>query len=611
MGYEEHEIGNSFKEWEDLLHPDDRELSMAKAAEYVASGLNHYETEFRLRHKNGEYIWILSRASCVRHIDGQPVSVFGIHIDITERKKYEMELRLLETAVEHLNDLVVITKAEPLTYPGPEIVFVNAAASRLTGYSKDELVGHSARRIHPGTPTEEREKQIEADLVSGKHVRLESKPCTKSGETVWLETEIIPVLDKTGMATHWVSIERDITERKREAAAKQELELQLRATQKMEAIGTLAAGIAHDFNNLLAAISGNLDLAYQDAEPGSSVTISLAEISKSTSRAKILVEQLLTFSRQKSQQFDVQEIGKVIEESIALVRAIVPPSIHVTSELCPLASLVLVNSTQINQVIVNLGINAWQSISSENGLIKISLDRLDTSNKSSACTRVLPDGPYIRLRVADNGMGISPQSLERIFEPFYTTKDVGKGTGLGLSVAHGIIAEQGGAILVESGEGIGSTFDVYLPYVEPSGIQNSLKTLEPKEPTKSGHHILFVDDEEAMVFVVKRILERRGYRVTACDCPDQALAEFTHQPQEFDLVVTDHNMPGTSGLELARKLLDIRPSMPIAIISGFVSDDLIKRAKALGIDEIIYKPSSVEDICESIAKLIESSASSA
>jgi signal transduction histidine kinase len=421
----------------------------------------------------------------------------------------------------------------------------------------------------------------------------------RDGSVLPVEISLSPLQSEDGLII--VATIGDITERLRAAEERRDLEGQLRQSQKMEAIGTLAGGIAHDFNNILTAIIGNAQMASQEADPDSTVAESLAEISRAGNRAADLVRQIMAFSRQQKQSRDTIALRTVTEEVVRLLRAALPASIDLAVSSDPATPHVVADPSQVHQVLMNLCTNAAQAMAAGGGRIDI---RLEPASLGLDAARVHPDlapGDYARLSVADTGSGMDQATLERIFEPFFTTKAPGAGTGLGLAVVHGIVKGHGGAITVRSRPDEGSTFDVYLPAAERSAPGAMAE--EPPIPRGAGQEILCVDDEPALVRLNERFLGRLGYRVTGFTRPRQALAALREDPMRFDLLLTDLSMPEMSGTELAREALAIQPGLPIAITTGLVTPDLLDNAEALGVREFLTKPTSLQDLAAALRRI--------
>jgi nitrogen-specific signal transduction histidine kinase/ActR/RegA family two-component response regulator len=407
-----------------------------------------------------------------------------------------------------------------------------------------------------------------------------------------------------------VGTHTDITDLRQAGAQQRALEAQLRESQKMEAIGTLAGGVAHDFNNLLAAILGNLVLAREDVGEHHPAQESLTEISRAAIRARQLVQQILTFSRRQTQEMQRQPLTPLVEEALGLMRSLLPAGIKLVARL-PSATLpVVADATQMQQVLMNLCTNAWQAMEGRSGDVTVALRevRLDAA-QALLLGDDLPSGAYACLSVADNGPGMDTDIQRRIFEPFFTTKAPGAGTGLGLAVVHGIVKTHHGAIALASRPGEGARFDVYLPL---AGAEQAVGTDAPPPSAPSeasaapGKHIVYIDDYEAMVFLVGRLLRKQGYRASTFNSGEEALDWLRAHPQEpEDLVVTDQNMPGMSGVDVASALAQWRPGLRVAIVSGHVNDQLLTAAAAAGVTEVMGKQDSMDALGDAIRELLE------
>ena len=393
-------------------------------------------------------------------------------------------------------------------------------------------------------------------------------------------------------------LEQQIGEQRRRG-----LESQLRQAQKMEALGTLAGGIAHDFNNILTAIGGNAELAAGDVGPDHPARVCLDEIGKAHGRAKDLVRRILLFSRAHEPQRKVIPLLPVVEEAMTLLRASLPAmiEIRVTHEAdLPLAS---VDATQVHQIIMNLGTNAAHAMREHGGTLSVHLDRVEITDVAAAPAADLTPGVYVRVAVRDTGAGMSPAILERLFEPFFTTKGL-EGTGLGLSVVHGIVRDHHGAIAVESEVGRGTMFRVYFPASSARATQDEVAARHA--PSRKGGHVMYVDDEEAIVFLMSRMLERIGYRVTGFTDAHDALQAFRMNPRGFDAVITDLAMRGSTGLELAREMCAIRPDVRIALASGY-ADNKEADARESGIALVIRKPADLDTLDRALDTLVHQS----
>ena len=394
---------------------------------------------------------------------------------------------------------------------------------------------------------------------------------------------------------------RDISEQAAAERVRAELEAQIREAQKMEALGTLSGGIAHDFNNILGAITGNLQLAREDLGNNPGAITSLDEIAKASTRAKDLVKQILDFTRRETPDFKVHAVRPLIEESIRMMRATLPPSIQIKAGAITDKLAILANESQISQVLLNLCTNAWHAMADNKGSICLSVDSVELTRASTRRGITLQPGRYVRIAVEDDGSGMDAATQERIFEPFFTTKPVGQGTGLGLAVVHGIIRSHHGFIDLKSAPGLGSTFEIFIPEaIAAVTAPAQLAAPGASAITGSDQHIAYIDDDEAMVFLVKRLLTRRGFRVSTFDSGAAALTAVRAAPDNYDLVVTDYNMPQESGLDVARELHDIRAALPVMLISGYITDETRNNAEALGIRYLVEKQNSIELLVDAI-----------
>ena len=344
-------------------------------------------------------------------------------------------------------------------------------------------------------------------------------------------------------------------------------ERQLQQVMKLQAIGTLAGGIAHDFNNILFPIVGYTELTMDDIPEDSQARQNLEEILKATNRAKELVQQILTFSRQNCQERKPLKVQSLIKEAVKLLRATIPSSIDIECNIDEFCGLIKGDPTQIHQIIMNLCTNAYHAMQETGGKLEVSLKEIDISYEQSVERVGMKVGKHVELVVKDSGHGMDPQVIERIFEPYYTTKKQGKGTGLGLSVIHGIVKNHGGDITVSSQPGRGSSFKVYLPIIDE--VEEEIRTDNPLIEINGKERILLIDDEQQIIDIERQILERLGYTVTAKTDSQEALEEFAAQPDHFDLVITDMTMPKMTGDQLAQQMMNIKPQIPVILCTGF------------------------------------------
>lgn len=401
-----------------------------------------------------------------------------------------------------------------------------------------------------------------------------------------------------------IDLTKEIEIRQKFERERAELEKQLFQLQKMETIGTLAGGIAHDFNNILTPILGYTDMALEELPPESNLRFDMEQINKAALRGKDLVQQILTFSREVDFEKKPIQLQPIISEVLNLLKASFPAGVEIKQHLDPKVGTVLADPTHIHQIIMNLCTNANHAMMKSGGTLEVKLDAVNVDQKSAEKIPNLKKGEYIRLTISDTGYGMDLKTKERIFEPFFTRKEVGSGSGLGLSVVHGIINNYGGAITVDSIMGKGTTFTIFLP-------KHGVSTISPdklnKKLVRGDEHILFVDDEPEITFMGKKMLENLGYKVTIKSDSQSALDEFMIDPDVYDLLVTDQNMPQIKGTEMASRMRKVRPGLKIIIITGYADnlseDDISKN----GISEVILKPMILDDFSKVIRRVLDKS----
>ncbi len=433
--------------------------------------------------------------------------------------------------------------------------------------------------------------------------------CIKDGATHWFEmnetTErenlffelgMSPVRDGKGTIIAAVEVIRDITDQKKLAD-------QLLQAQKMEAIGTLAGGIAHDFNNILTAILGYAELSKFEADPDSDLSKNLAEIISASRRAGDLIRQILTFSRRAEFKKQPLQIHSVVKEALKLIRGTIPSTIDIRQEIAGDCGSILADVTQIHQVIMNLCTNAYHAMQQQGGILIVKLQNTVISGETGDQPAGLAPRNYVRLTVSDTGHGMDETTLDRVFDPYFTTKKQGEGTGLGLATVHGIVENHGGTISVKSAINEGTTFDLYFPQVE-TAFSAALTGWGEKGSTSCQARILLVDDEEMLIRLGKNILTKLGHTVTAFSNSQDALDCFRKDPQAFDLLLTDQMMPGLTGLELAQQCLALRPELPIILATGYSEAISKEQAQAQGIGAILWKPVTINTMAETIQQAI-------
>ena len=486
-----------------------------------------------------------------------------------------------------LHEIVTDGAGVPVDY---RFLAVNPAFERMTGLRAADILGRTVLEVLPATEP--------YWIETYGRVALTGEPAHFEEYTAPLDRyfEVTAYRPSPGQ---FACIFTDVTDKLRAEEEKQKLRVQLQQAQKMEAIGTLAGGIAHDFNNILAAIVGYAEIARDDSAPGSTVAEDLEQVLKAAHRAKALVKQILAFSRQgESQQVAVQP-ALLIKETLKMLRSTLPTTISIRQDLAADGATIRADPSHIQQLVMNLCANAFQAMEEHGGTLSLVLRPLTLSQDEGE----LAAGDYLRLSIGDSGPGIAPEILPRIFDPFFTTKEVGKGTGMGLAIVHGIVKSCGGTITCRSTLGEGTVFEVTLPRLAEEIVAEERR--DGIQVPGGREHILFIDDEEMLREMGASILKRLGYRVTTRGSSLEALVSFENQPQSFDLVITDQTMPGMTGIDLARRMLQLRPELPIILCTGFSSQVSEERVKAVGIRGFALKPMSKTDIAVLVRQLLD------
>lgn len=589
----------TYETYVNLVHPEDRGYIDQKWAAALQG--EPYDIEHRILVQDSVK-WVQVRAEVEFNLDGSLRGGFGTVQDITGIKNAEAALRASK------EEYAVIFDQSPIAIElfdlEGELVMVNQACLEMFGVvDRQEIIGFklfedpnvdllAKSRLLLGE-----EVKFEAEYDFEKVKSLGLYRTTKSGKR-FLSTVISPIRDGSHRTGYIMQVQ-DITERRRAEEERGNLETQLRQAQKMEAIGTLAGGIAHDFNNILSAVIGYSDLALTELSKESPVSFYIEQIQQSGFRARDLVKQILAFSRQTEQEKRPLKMSLLVKETVKLLRASIPSTVEIRTAITARSEHVFADATQMHQVIMNLCTNAWQAMREEGGILGISLR--ETRLNSNTLNPELGSS-HLEIEIKDTGCGIPPQVIERIFDPYFTTKPRGEGTGLGLAVVQGIVKSHGGVITVESTPGAGATFRVFLPLLD-SGSKELAKESVPI-PLGKGH-ILYVDDELMLVDVGKAMLERLGYRVTSRVSSEEALDTFRADPDQYDLVITDYAMPKMSGIELAGELIRIRPCIPILMCTGFSEEVHPERLGRCGIKEVLLKPIISKDLALAVRRVLD------
>ena len=561
----------------------------ADLALLLAPGVQSYEAS--VQYADGIRHNVLFTKATFFDAEGKIAGMVGVMIDITARKRAEAESVRLVTAVEQLAEGIMIADTNWI------IQYANPAFERISGYDRDELIGQHTRILKNDHYDRAFYKGIRETLAGGEVWLGHVQERKKDGTLYDVEALVSPVRDEAGNIYNYVSIHRDITREVR-------LERELRQSQKMESIGTLAGGIAHDFNNILTSIIGYTEMAQTRVQEGSLVKRNLDQVLRSGFRARDLVKQILTISRQTEQERKPVQICPVVKEALKLLRSSLPTTVEIRQEIAvrPGEGVVLADPTQIHQVLMNLCTNAAHAMRPQGGILSVNLSEVEFDASLVCRYPGLRPGPYVKLIVSDTGCGMDAAVMERIFDPYFTTKGPGEGTGLGLSVVQGIVKSHGGAITVHSTPGEGTVFEVFLPRLEEAVI-TGVESVEPL-PTGS-EHILFVDDEETLVDLGRDILKSLGYSVTIRTHSLAALETFRAEPGAYDLLITDLTMPGITGLGLAKEVMATRADVPVILCTGFSDQINAEQARDVGVREVVMKPYDVATLAKTIRRVLQ------
>jgi PAS domain S-box-containing protein len=547
---------------------------------------------------DGALIYVEAHSSPIRYQKSQGILVFVRNI--TERKQTEESLLLSEDRDRRLFEDAVLGIFR--STPDGKIIDVNPAYARMFGFDSPDEVKSQVNDAAVGLYADPLRQNEIARMIFDTEgpVRVENIYRRKDGNVFTGNLHARAVRDREKKLLYIEGFVEDITERKRAEAEKAMLETQLLQAQKLEAIGTLAGGIAHDFNNILVPIIGYTELALSDMPHPNPMRQGLERILNAATRARDLVKQILAFGRAgKEQQQMPVEMSSIVKEALKLLSASLPSSIVIRQDIQK--GVALADETHIHQILLNLCTNAAHAMG-DKGILEVSLSRVDLKKSDLAEQSIvaLRPGQYLKLSVSDTGCGMDARTLERIFDPYFTTKEVGKGSGLGLAVVHGIVKRQGGAVTVQSEPGKGTLFCIFIPAIEAT-VDPIVET--GQELPTGTERILLVDDEQSVIEMEIAIFERLGYDVTPETDSLRALEIFSSRPGEFDLIITDYTMPNFTGIDLSKEIRRIQSDMPIILCTGFSEKVTEKGAMDLGV-ELAIKPFGMKQIAELVRKVL-------
>jgi len=562
----------------------------ADVMENGTTKINYEEPQVRA---DGTELWLRTSKVPLRNADSRVIGVFGSYEDITEyreaRERVARSEERYRNLVEQASDGILLTTAEG------KILEINSAIEEMLGFHRDEVLAkHFTDFVEPSTLNAN--PPMYEELRMGRAITNERFLVRSDGTAIPVEVSARQLPDG-----NLLGFIRDISERSASQKRERALEAQLRQSQKMEALGTLAGGVAHDFNNILLAIMGFTELVSETLPEGAEERADLQQVLHAADRGRQLVDRILAFSRPADDEPHPVAIDEVMRDVIPLLQSSLPRNVDVHTDIAECDRVVMADEALVNQIVLNLVTNAAHAMP-EGGRLDISLVEREFDDVIPHMHGELTPGRFFILSVSDAGRGIRPELVERIFEPFFTTKDVGQGTGLGLSIVHGIASSLDGAVSVSSVTGQGSTFTVYLPSHDAPARD---KVIEPADiPDAAGERILLVDDEPQLVAIGQRMLSRKGYEVMSFTDPIEAFAAFEAAPDRFDAIVTDFTMPGMNGTELSRRAREVRADLPIVLVTGYRDDTTRDKAVAGGLSMVLMKPYVGAELVRAVRKAL-------
>lgn len=564
-----------------FVHPDDIPVMEKEIQDAINTKDPNFsrQLEHRIIFTDESVGYINVQFFVVKDSRGNTIRTYGVNQDITERRQAEEELRRSEgrltSLVDSLFEALIVTDTKGM------IKFANPAACNLFGRKREQLI--DAQFGFPITMDE----------------MFEIKVNTPESETRYAEASAT-VTDWVGEKAYLISL-RDVTERRLAEQEREQMNAHLQQLQRTESIGTLAGGIAHDFNNILSPIIGFTELTMDQVKADPIAKDYLEQIYQSGKRAKDLVKQILVFSRQGENEFQPILLTSIVKEILKMLRSTLPATIEIRQDIAG-RQIVMGEPTGIHQILMNLCTNAKHAMGENGGVLSVSVEDVNFSFETVQKNPELRQSTYVRLRVEDTGHGMPPSVMEKIFEPYFTTKGKEGGTGLGLSVAHGIVKSHGGVITVKSKPGEGTAFDIYLPTSERDEEE---KQIPGQEPKKGNEHILLVDDEPSILQLTRQVLEKLGYKVSVRASSLEALELFKSKSDTFDLLLTDMTMPQMTGDKLALECTRIRPNLPVILSTGFSEKLNRQKTKNTGIHAFLYKPISKMDMAETVRNVLD------
>lgn len=602
QGYASDELSDQLTEWETRVHPEDKERVLAALNAHLAGKTPHYESEYRLRRKDGTYAWILDRGKVINRLkNGEALRVIGTHTDVTRRRATEDRLRESE---ERFRRLVEDAPESIFIQAEGRFVYANKACLELLGDVQGALLGRPVlERVH-----EESREQVVGRIARLNNERarvplVEETFLRKDGVAVPVEAAAIPfrVDGKDGALVFL----RDIAQRKAAEAARDALQAQFLHAQKLESVGRLAGGIAHDFNNILSVINGYSELAVSELAADTPLREHIETIHGAGQRAARLTRQLLAFSRKQVLVPKAVDVNTVVADMEKMFGRVIGETITLRTELKPDLPAVHADEGQLEQVIANLVINARDAMP-EGGTLSIATGTVRLETGDPRLLASMPAGDYVTLSVTDTGVGMDEETKANVFEPFFTTKAVGKGTGLGLAMVYGTVRQSEGGVTVDSAPGDGTTFTIYLPQASKNSLTALPAATHPLRSILGSETILVVEDESSIRAMSSRILEQAGYKVLSAADGQEAISMAAGYAGPIDLLFTDMVMPGMNGIALAAELALVRPEMKVLYTSGYSDSDVVQNDVLKKGVRFINKPFGVSDLLREVREVLAS-----
>ncbi|MFQ3609242.1 MAG: PAS domain S-box protein [Chloroherpetonaceae bacterium] len=582
LGYSDEAFSNHYDEWKSRLHPDDAAHAVATVNDLIKGKTTHFELLHRLRHKNGDYRWIVCNSIAIQNGEGKPTKIIGVHIDITSLRHKDLALRDSEEKFSRVFHRVPVA-ISIVELETKKFLDVNEHFEHIFELKRDEVIGKTLTELHFSVPSEH--TRIITDCLSRgvPAENLEYEFTCPSGKTRFLtySVETVVFMGKP----YVVTVTSDVTEQRLAQAEQQRLTEQLFQSQKLEAIGRLASGIAHDFNNVLGIIKMSSGILRHKLSNPDFLRY-LTSIEDAAQRGANISRQLLTFARREEPKMEPVSVQKVIEQVITMLRHSLPKTIDLKLQVLTTDDVIKGDSTQIYQAMLNLGINARDAMPN-GGEICFELSQVSSKFLEAKFGKQF-ETPFLLVKVKDSGIGMSPEVKRRIFEPFFTTKPGGKGTGLGLSIIHGVVKSHHGYIEVESEEGKGTTFLLYFPLL--------YATEHPEPNPRLEKTILLVEDEPDMRNLLSDILTEKKFRVLCAQHGSEGLSLFLQSPSNIDLVLTDLNMPNLSGMDMLMEMKRATPNLKFAVLTGFLTEETRAELTKLGAIRILQKPIQIDDL---------------